>query len=863
MIYPLDIEDEEKFNEIIKEKNLVSGKFKNIFNDFIDYEIKKECLILIILIENFSENSSVNSLNYYFYRFKEKNNNINNVNNLIEIQDNNLNLINKDIKLEVTYPINTNFIQKNGEKITKTLEDIKNIFGDISLINPNDAFFKDICIKYESNINADMTLNERYNKFFNDIQFCESNCNIKNISVIEEKTLSICDCKLKYKFSLDNQQKQKENTNKKSNSNFKVITCINELFKEYSIKSNINFWICLILFILQIYAILNFFCKGKKQILKILKSNNNENTNNEQLNIINNPPKKTLKSVLKRGNFHYNSNEKEEENNDNNNNKESNINYDRSNMKNNFDVNNVIKNEFSEHKKSIISVSENSNRVKIDDNNNNKSSSRNFLRNDYNKDSLISQSKDELHLSQNISKIINNQNHRLDIDFESNFFSARKRNNNLNNTNDSNVINNNLINNISNKNIENVVDENSKNNNSINNNNSNIRNQTKKINILNENINDNDSLKDNSTNHINNSIKIINNALKIQNLKANNNEIQLKHNNQSKCSSSSKTNQNKEVIIPPLKLNINQNNPLNQPYNLNQINNENSKDESKTKELSSEKTEEEKEIEEINEIESIKVDIIEEKLNKIKQEDEFQIIENRPLNIENNFFSCLCQYFKNREIFCITYFNEQNTTPKFIRRSSLFFCLTFIFTINCIFYDESLVDKRYQNILKDESNNNGISYFFKNEFKISIYSALIGNLFKIFFIKIIINWIFKFDKKIRIMMSVTFEEKLKENEKIELNEKRETLIKCYIIKVKIYFGIIILLNLFIAYICICYGAFFEKSYSFFILSFLLSYVFSIIFCYCFCFVIILIYKIWKKTNNLIAIALFILLSKLY
>ena len=555
---------------------------------------------------------------------------------------------------------------------------------------------------------------------------------------------------------------------------------------------------------------------------------------------------------MKRGNFHYNSNEKEEENNDNNN-KESNINYDRSNMKNNFDVNNVIKNEFSEHKKSIISVSENSNRVKIDDNNNNKSSSRNFLRNDYNKDSLISQSKDELHLSQNISKIINNQNHRLDIDFESNFFSNHKQNNNLNNTNDSNVTNN-LINNISNKKKK------KKNNNSINNNNSNIRNQTKKINNLYENIsnfNDNNSSKDNSTNQINNSIKIIN-VSKIENLKANNNGIQLKDNNQSKCSSSIKTNQNKDKIIPPLILNS-----LKQPIDLNPTNNKNSKDESKINESPPEKTEEEKEKEEINEMESIKVDIIEEKLNKIKQEDEFQIIENRPLNIENNFFSCLCQYFKNREIFCITYFNEQNTTPKFIRRSSLFFCLTFIFTINCIFYDESLVDKRYQNILKDESNNNGISYFFKNEFKISIYSALIGNLFKIFFIKIIINWIFKFDKKIRIMMSVTFEEKLKENEKIELNEKRETLIKCYIIKVKIYFGIIILLNLFIAYICICYGAFFEKSYSFFILSFLLSYAFSIIFCYCFCFVIILIYKIWKKTNNLIAIALFILLSKLY
>ena len=59
-IYPLDIEEkvEEKINEKEKSKeniekiNLIFGNFKKIFN-FIDYEIKHNCLILIILIENF------------------------------------------------------------------------------------------------------------------------------------------------------------------------------------------------------------------------------------------------------------------------------------------------------------------------------------------------------------------------------------------------------------------------------------------------------------------------------------------------------------------------------------------------------------------------------------------------------------------------------------------------------------------------------------------------------------------------------------------------------------------------------------------------------------------------------------------
>ena len=248
---------------------------------------------------------------------------------------------------------------------------------------------------------------------------------------------------------------------------------------------------------------------------------------------------------------------------------------------------------------------------------------------------------------------------------------------------------------------------------------------------------------------------------------------------------------------------------------------------------------------------SIKFNFIEEeKKNEISKKYTITI---ESLNIENNFFCCLWDYFKKREILFIAFLNEYNETPKFIKSSLLFFCLTTFLTINCLLFDESLLDKRYYNLLEGKNKKNGISYFFKNEFKISVYSALIGNTIKMLIIKIIIYGIFRLNKKeIKIMNAGKLNEKLKNKASKEYN-----------INIKIYFFIIITTNLFIGYICICYGAVFENSNSFFILSFLVSYLLSILFCCFFCMVNILTYKIWRKTNSIIAILLFIVLNKLY
>ena len=271
----------------------------------------------------------------------------------------------------------------------------------------------------------------------------------------------------------------------------------------------------------------------------------------------------------------------------------------------------------------------------------------------------------------------------------------------------------------------------------------------------------------------------------------------------------------------------------------------------------------ERQSDDIKEIQNneINLHILEDKIKTINEKDEFTIIENNPLEKGNNFFSCLFGYFREREIFLIAFLGPNNKTPKFINRSLFMFSLSIIFIINCFFFDESLLHKRYLNARKEKYNN--FSYFFKKELKISIYTALISNAVKMFFIKIIINWIFKITKSQIKMMSDSLEEGLNDKELEDLNFKRVKYLKNYFRNVRIYCFLIFVINVFIAYICICYGAIFSNSHLFFILSFITSYIMSFIFCFILCFIIIIIYKIWRKTNSLIAVAAYILLSRLY
>ena len=59
------------YDNVLVPNNLGSINFENYFSEYIDYEIDNNQIILVILLESLSLNSSINELNYYFYALNE------------------------------------------------------------------------------------------------------------------------------------------------------------------------------------------------------------------------------------------------------------------------------------------------------------------------------------------------------------------------------------------------------------------------------------------------------------------------------------------------------------------------------------------------------------------------------------------------------------------------------------------------------------------------------------------------------------------------------------------------------------------------------------------------------------------------
>ena len=178
-----------------------------------------------------------------------------------------------------------------------------------------------------------------------------------------------------------------------------------------------------------------------------------------------------------------------------------------------------------------------------------------------------------------------------------------------------------------------------------------------------------------------------------------------------------------------------------------------------------------------------------------------------------------------------------------IRASLFLLTISFIFAINCFFFNESKVHNRYINALNGGYNN--ISYFFKEEFTISIYSALIGDIFKFILIQIVINYIFRITDEDKTIMNNSFTKKLNKAEFEQLKNKREKYLNKHFLNYTIYFVIIFIINLILGYICSCYGGVFPNSYSFFIYSFIFSFIMSLIFSFIFFLIIFGFYKLLK------------------
>jgi hypothetical protein len=229
--------------------------------------------------------------------------------------------------------------------------------------------------------------------------------------------------------------------------------------------------------------------------------------------------------------------------------------------------------------------------------------------------------------------------------------------------------------------------------------------------------------------------------------------------------------------------------------------------------------------------------------------------------IEDNFILFYWKYFIKRELGFIVIRNRNDAIPYFVRYSCLGFCISFLFLLNCFFFVESFVHKRYINAL--DSVNIDISYYFKKEFTTTLLISFIGIIFKIIVIKLILYRVFKIGKNVKKLMRHSAEKGLTKDEIELLNYKRENFKKEYKKYLIIYFTILMALTIFIGYVCTCYGRIYINSINAFLFGIVFTIICSFIFCAVLCFLIVGLYKIGKIANSKCAVSAYIVLSTLY
>ena len=164
------------------------------------------------------------------------------------------------------------YVPTNLDNSTYTLyQNLKDQGYDI--FNANDSFYNDICTRFTSVNNTDITLNDRKELYYNGSQiFCQENCKYKNIDL--ETTHAQCECSV----SSNNNEIELE-TKIFSGfeiitsfyevikfSNFLVLKCNKLVFSSLGIKNNYGFFIMIVFISFHIVISIIFLFTGIKKI---------------------------------------------------------------------------------------------------------------------------------------------------------------------------------------------------------------------------------------------------------------------------------------------------------------------------------------------------------------------------------------------------------------------------------------------------------------------------------------------------------------------------------------------------------------------------------------------------------------------
>ena len=195
----------------------------------------------------------------------------------------------------------------------------------IDVFNFDSRFFEDICFKFTSELNTDVTLETRTTDYYQNVTFCNNKLNAYYQSTnyeSENKILYYC---CVYGFYKDDEDKQSylDKIDAKmniafSNSNFKVVSCYKDILKK-DIKKNYGLLICLFVILMQLIFFMTFCCKGveplREKITTLLEKKpaispifqflqEQQNMNNEKIN--NGVNSNTINNNIPINNLNYN-----------------------------------------------------------------------------------------------------------------------------------------------------------------------------------------------------------------------------------------------------------------------------------------------------------------------------------------------------------------------------------------------------------------------------------------------------------------------------------------------------------------------------------------------------------------------------
>jgi len=139
----------------------------------------------------------------------------------------------------------------------------------INVFNESDSFFNDICYPFETKYGSDVTLEDRRNNYFQDVNFCGENCQFDKLDYQLMNVICLCNSSL-LNTEINTEKGILLNNNKFTKDLYKtnliVMKCINLVFDSNIIKSNVGFITNMIFLSSEVIFFTIFIINGLKPI---------------------------------------------------------------------------------------------------------------------------------------------------------------------------------------------------------------------------------------------------------------------------------------------------------------------------------------------------------------------------------------------------------------------------------------------------------------------------------------------------------------------------------------------------------------------------------------------------------------------